>query len=30
MPVPDQVQDDRAGILNMLESLDSSLRRNDV
>jgi hypothetical protein len=30
MPVPDQVRDDGSGIQNILTSLDSGLRRNDV
>jgi hypothetical protein len=30
MPVPDQVRDDGSGIQNILKSLDSGLRWNDV
>jgi len=29
MPVPDQVRDDGSGIQNILELLDSDIRRND-
>jgi hypothetical protein len=30
MPALDQAQDDGAGIQNILKSLDTDLRRNDV